>query len=236
MTFSILVCDDLKEERVNLIRMLRAYEQKHDLELEIETASDGSELISLWQPNRWDIIFLDIYMPQLNGVEAARKLREVDSQCEIVFVTTSRNHGMVGYELHALDYLTKPYSQQDVNGAMDWFVRKHAEKHRELTVRTFEGKEQLDLRDIRFIESKGHTCMIHLPDRIATVRRSIDELTAELDASFFRCHKSFLLNLAHAAKLEKNRFVTDSGESVPISASKLSESKSAFLAWRSEMK
>ena len=236
MTISILVCDDLPEERANLIRMLRTYEQSHDVELEPETASDGSELISMWRPNRWDIIFLDIYMPQLNGVEAARRLRKADNRCEIVFVTTSRDHGMDGYELHALDYLTKPYTQQDVDGAMDWFLRKHAEKHRELTVRTFEGKEQLDFKDIRFIESRGHTCDIHMPGRTVSVRRSIDELAAELDTAFFRCHKSFLINLAHTAELDRNRFVMDDGESVPISAAKLRESKSVFLAWRTGMK
>ena len=236
MTISILVCDDLTEERANLMRMLRAYEHSHDVELELENASDGSELISKWRPNRWDLIFLDIYMPQLNGIEAGRQLRKVDTRCEIVFVTTSRDHGMEGYELHALDYLTKPYTQQDVDGAMDWFIRKQSEKHRELTVRTFEGKEQIDHKDIRFIESRGHTCDIHLPGRTVSVRRSIDELSSELDSSFFRCHKSFLLNLAHAKELGKNCFIMDDGGSVPISASKLSESRSALLAWRVEMR
>ncbi len=236
MTISILVCDDLPEERANLIGMLRTYEQSHDVELELETASDGSELISMWRPNRWSIIFLDIYMPQLNGIEAARRLRKTDTRCEIVFVTTSRDHGMEGYELHALDYLTKPYTQQDVDGAMDWFLRKQTEKPRNLTVRTLDGKEQLDLRDIRFIESRGHNCDIHMPGRIVSVRRTIDELSAELDAAFFRCHKSFLLNLAHVKELAKNSFLMDDGESVPISAAKLRESRSVFLAWRTGMK
>ena len=236
MTISILVCDDLPEERANLIEMLRAYEKEHDVEMELETASNGAELISLWRPHRWNIIFLDIYMPQLNGIEAARRLRSVDAQCEIVFVTTSRSHGMEGYELRALDYLTKPYSQQDVDGAMDWFLRKHAEKHGELTVRTAEGKEMLRLSDVSFIESRGHTCSIHLPERTVSVRRSIDELCSELDTAFFRCHKSFILNFAHVAKLGEKCFLMDDGESVPISASNLSKSKTAYLAWRSEMK
>lgn len=235
MTISILVCDDLPEERANLIRMLRAYEKTHDVELELETASDGSELISKWQSGRWKIIFLDIYMPQLNGIEAARWLRKVDTRCEIVFVTTSRKHGMEGYELKAMDYLTKPYSQQDVDSAMDWYLRKQSEKRRELTVRTADGNEDLQLKDICFIESRGHTCDIHIGGRIVCVRRSIDELSAELGSSFFRSHKSFLLNIAHASGIDGNRFIMDSGDSVPISAAKLSESKSTLLTWRVEM-
>ena len=234
MIISILVCDDLPEERANLIRKLRAYEQTHDAELEIETASDGAELIAKWQPGRWEIIFLDIYMPHLNGIEAARQLRKVDARCEIVFVTTSREHGMEGYALKAMDYLTKPYSQQDVDGAMDWYLKKQAEKRRELSVRTAEGNEDLSVGDICYIESRGHTCDIHLNGRTVCVRRSIDELSAELNDAFFRCHKSFLVNLAHTAGIDGNRFLLDSGDSVPISAAKLSESKKTLLQWKVE--
>jgi CheY-like chemotaxis protein len=74
MTISILVCDDLPEERMNLVRMLRHYEQEKGLELRLETAADGSELLAMWKPDRWDLIYLDIFMPQVDGIEAARKL------------------------------------------------------------------------------------------------------------------------------------------------------------------
>ena len=232
MTISILICDDLPEERANLSRMLRAYESAHGPELDLETAADGSEMLALWKPNRWDLIFLDIYMPQIDGVEAARRLRKVDSRCEIVFATTSREHGMEGYELHAMDYLTKPFAQQDVDSVMDWFLQQRDEKHRELLVRTQEGEETVRAQEIRYIESRGHTCVIHTPDRRISVRGSIDELAADLDSAFFRCHKSFLLNFAHVAEIENNAFRMDSGESVPISAANLSRSKTALLAWK----
>ena len=115
MTISILICDDLPEARATLHRYLRSYEQSHNVELDLETAADGAELLAMWRPGRWDMIFLDIFMPLIDGVEAARRLRKVDDKCEIVFATTSREHGMEGYELHAMDYLTKPIAQQDVD-------------------------------------------------------------------------------------------------------------------------
>ena len=233
MTISVLICDDLPEERRNLSRMLRHYEEeKGDIELRLEAASDGSELLSLWKPERWDIIFLDIYMPQLNGVEAARRLRKVDDRCEIVFATTSRDHGMEGYELRALDYLTKPFTQQDVDAVMDWFFKKLAERPRELAVRTSSGEETVRTQDVRYIESRGHTCVIHTGDRELVVRRGIDELAAGLDASFFRCHKSFLVNLALVSGVDQRAFRLTDGTYVPISAANLSRSKSALLAFK----
>ncbi|MBR3555726.1 MAG: response regulator transcription factor [Oscillospiraceae bacterium] len=236
MTISILVCDDLPEERMNLVRMLRHYEQEKGLELRLETAADGSELLAMWKPDRWDLIYLDIFMPQVDGIEAARKLRKVDDICEIVFATTSRRHGMEGYEIHALDYLTKPFAQSDVDSVMDWFMQQRAEKCHALTVRTAEGEESIRAKDILYIESRGHSCVIHAREQEISVRGSIDELAAGLDAaSFFRCHKSFLLNFAHVAEIEQRVFRLDSGETVPISAANLTSSKSALMVWRTQL-
>ena len=235
MTISILVCDDLAEERLNLLRMLRHYEQEKDLEFRLETAADGSELLALWKPDRWELIFLDIFMPQVDGIAAARRLRKVDDNCEIVFATTSRRHGMDGYEIHALDYITKPFTQEDVDSVMDWFLRKRAEKRRELQVRTQLGEETVRAQDILYIESRGHSCVIHSLEQEFSVRGSIDELAAGLDEDFFRCHKSFLLNFAHVVELRDRVFRLDSGESVPISAANLSRSKTAIMAWKAGM-
>ncbi len=236
MKISVLICDDLPEERVRLSRMLRHYEQEKGLELVLETASDGSEFLDRWKPGRWDIVFLDIYMPQVNGVEAARELRKQDEHCEIVFVTASQDHGMEGYELRAMDYLTKPYIQADVDSAMEWFLQTRAEERRELHVRTQTGEERrIRAQEIRYIESRGHSCVIHTRDGEVSVHRSIDDLAAGLDSAFFRCHKSFLLNLAHVARVEQRAFRLDNGEEVPISAANLAKSKSALLAWKTGM-
>ena len=235
MTISILLCDDLLEERRNLSQMLRHYEAAGSVELNLETAADGTELLALWKPGRWDIIFLDIYMPQLNGIDTARQLRKLDDNCEIVFATTSREHGMEGYELHAMDYLTKPFTQQDVDGVMDWFLQKRSEQGRELQIRTQSSEESIPAQSILYIESRGHACLIHALGQDISVRRGIDELAAELNSAFFRCHKSFLLNLSHAVGIEQRAFLMDDGSTVPISASNLTRSKTALLTWKTGM-
>ncbi len=218
-----------------MTQMLRNCEISRDLEFRIETASDGAEMLALWKPGRWDIIFLDIYMPEMNGIEAARRLRKVDKSCEIVLATTSREHGVEGYELRALDYLTKPFTQQEVDGAMDWFLQQRAEKLQEMTFRTQWGEQAIRTQDIRYVESRGHSCIVHTEGEEYSVRGSIDELSADLGgASFFRCHQSFLLNFAHVSGIGKRAFLMDDGERVPISAANVSRSKAALLKWNAE--
>jgi DNA-binding LytR/AlgR family response regulator len=115
---------------------------------------------------------------------------------------------------------------------MDWFLQNRAEKRSELIVRTSLGEETISVRDIRYIESRGHSCDIHLPQRTLSVRRSIDEMAELLDTAFYRCHKSFLLNFAHVAELEKNLFRMDDGSCVPISSARLSGCRTAYLTWK----
>ena len=233
MSISVMICDDLPEERGNLIRMLRHYEQEKDIELDLETAADGTELLSLWKPDRWDLVLLDIFMPQLNGIDTARRLREVDRKCEIVFATTSREHGVEGYELHALDYLTKPISQQDVDGMMDWFLRKRAEQRRELTVRTPLGEETVPVGEIRYIESRGHSCDIHLPQRVVSVRRSIDELETLLPLPpFVRCHRSYIVRLDAVERMSYTAAALRGGESLPLGRKYVKALRASLEAWQ----
>ncbi|MBQ9459390.1 MAG: response regulator transcription factor [Oscillospiraceae bacterium] len=232
MVISALVCDDLPEERSSLLQMLRVYESCHDVELALETAASGTELLSMWRPGRWSIIFLDVYMPEMDGIEAARRLRAVDGDCALVLATTSQDHGIAAYELHALDYLTKPFSQQDVDNAMDWFLKQRTKQGLELDIRTQDGERTIRADEIRYIESRGHRCVIHIAAEDVSVRGSIDELSADIsDAGFFRCHQSFLINFAHVSQVEKRAFLTDGGERIPISAANLAQSKAALLEW-----
>ena len=237
MTIPILVCDDLPEARSNLIAMLRRYESAHDAALEIETAADGTELLRKWCPGRWALIFLDIYMPEMDGIEAARRLRRVDADCELIFATTSREHGMEGFELRAMDYLTKPFSQRDVECAMDWFLSQHPElrapeRQHELSIRSQWDEQTIPVEEIRYIESRGHRCVIPTGGREASVRKSMDDMLAMLGSdSFFRCHQSFLINFAHVRSVGKQAFVMDGGDSVPISAANRVASRTALSDW-----
>ena len=232
MELSVIICDDLAEERSQLCRFVQAYGQVRGYRLRMEEAAGGVELLSRWRRDRWDLVLLDIYMPGLTGVETARRLRMLDESCEIAFITTSEVHGLVGYDLGVLDYLVKPVNRETIFDMLDWCVHKRWESLRTLKIRSEWEEMEVRLQDVCFIEIQRHTAYIHLQGKTIGTRRGMAELEEEIDSpSFLRCHRSFLVNLAHVATIHKNDFVMENGQRVPISAAKAQLCRQKLLEW-----
>lgn len=230
MELSVIVCDDLPEERSSVRRLVQAYCRERGYTARLEESASGSELLSRWQPGRWDLAVLDIFMPGLTGVETARRLRQVDHICELVFLTTSRDHGLAGFELKILDYLVKPVDQETMFDMLDWCVRQQWERLRTLTIRSEREEMEVRLQDIRCIEVQRHTACITLGKKVVCTRRGISELEKEIGSPrFLRCHRSFLVNLDHVKLLQKSGFLMDNGQIIPISAAKAAVCRQALM-------
>ena len=232
MKVSIAVCDDLEEERLQLIRMMQNYGRRHSVEFAMETFSGGAALLDAYRSGRWDFVLLDIYMPGQDGIEVARRLREQDSECILIFVTTSLEHGMVSYELQAADYLVKPVAQKDVDAAFDWCLREKQDMFRTIAVRSEWDEIEILLRNIQYIEIKRHTAYIHTTERIIQTSRGMNALEAEINnPDFLRCHRSFLVNMRHIRRIEKRDFVMENGDLVPIGSSDAAATRQKFMDW-----
>lgn len=231
MPLSVLVCDDLEEDRVNLARMVDHFAAQRELSISIEPLPSGAAVKALWRPRRWDIAFLDIYMPNLSGVEVAQWLRERDRSCALIFSTTSTDHGPAGYDLGVSDYLVKPFSQADVDSALDWINRLWAKNLRTLSVQVNWEHQEIRFRDIKYIEIQGKISNIHTTSGVISTRRGMDALAGELegDKRFFRCHRSYLVNLDFVTRIQGHDFIMDTGERLPIGISNLTAAKWALV-------
>lgn len=224
---SVLVCDDVEKDRVMLGQMVERYGQRCNVDIKVELLPNGIAVQRLWQPRRWDVAFLDIYMPELTGDKLARWLWERDRDCALIFATTSELHGMTGFELGVADYLVKPIAQADVDEAMGWVLRTRAWNLRTLPVHTDWEQTEIRLRDIRFLEVRHNTTWLHAGGSAIPVRRGLDSVAAEIgpEEHLFRCHRSFLVNLAYVDRIEGQDFLLDGGERVPISGSRLAQAR-----------
>ena len=236
MRLSVMICEDLEEERMALARMVRTVCRSRGIDLELELSSSGEELLDRFRFRRWDILFLDIYMNKISGIQAAKVIRGQDQTCALIFATTSREHGLLSYELQVTDYLLKPFTQADVEGTMDWLLLEREEQFQTITIRSEWQEEQILVRDIRYIEAIRHSAELHLTDdRVKRTRKGLQELENELgEGSFLRCHRSFLVNLDHVAAIDQGDFRMKNGDRVPISAKRAVEVKHAFFDWSLE--
>lgn len=229
----IAVCDDLEEERRSLARMIHSYAQRTNRTVRFRFYSSGEELLASGQQvAACRILFLDIYMPGLSGVEAARRLRTAGCGTAIVFATTSLDHGLESFDVWAADYLTKPFRQEDIDRALDWCLEHLPEPMQVLPVYTEGETQELPLASVCYLEVYGHHTHIHTLQRIVVVRRSLDDLEAAIDSpDFLRCHRSFLINMNHVQGLEGSDFRMSDRALIPISIANQRQIRGAFIDW-----
>ena len=225
----VAICDDLEDERRALAQMVRGYARRRGRTVRFRFFASGDELLASSQQLRTcQILFLDIYMPGLSGVETARRLRDA----AIVFATTSIDHGLDSFDVWAADYLTKPFREEEIDRALDWCLEHLPEPMRVLSV-YFEGETQeFPLSSIRYLEVFGHRTHIHTLQKIVVVRRGLDDLETAIDSpDFLRCHRSFLVNMNHVMGLEGSNFRMSDKALVPISIAHQQRVRSAFIDW-----
>lgn len=231
--FSIAVCDDLESERIALARMVQSYARRQGLSVQLRLFSSGESLLSaLQEPAPIHLLFLDIYMPGLSGVETARRIRASGSEVSIIFATTSQDHGLDSFQVQASDYLVKPFQEKDVFSCLDWFFSHIPEPLRPLAVYSEGEWQKLPLSSILYIDVYDHQSRIHSTRGLIVARRGLDDLESAIDSrDFLRCHRSFLVNLNHVESIEGNDFRMDDQSLVPISSANAARIRGQFIDW-----
>lgn len=233
--FVIAICDDLEGERISLARMVQAYSRSHGISVQLRLFSSGESLLAAmqgWEPGSIQLIFLDIYMPGLSGVETARRIRAIDSHVVLIFATTSQDHGMDSFEVRASDYLVKPFQEENVAASLDWFFSHIPEPLRLLSVYSEGEWQKIALSSILYVDVYGHQARVHTLRGELVTRRGLDELETAIDSrDFLRCHRSFLVNLNHVERIEGSDFRMDDQSLVPISSANLAQVRRQFIDW-----
>jgi len=232
MDLSIAICEDLPDERSYLARMVESFFRERQETCQLSIFSSGEELLSLFRAGRFHILFLDIYMPGLSGMDTARTVRKADRDCSIIFATTSHDHGLDSFEVQASDYLVKPFRREDVYEALDWCVGRHTQSRRYLQVLSEWEQIDIPLQSLVYIEIQGHQAYLHTRDQVISTRRSLDDLENTIHSSdFIRCHRSFLVNMDYITGIQGKDLCLEDDTRVPIGPSNAAQVKRAFSDW-----
>jgi DNA-binding LytR/AlgR family response regulator len=173
--------------------------------------------------SQYNVIFLDIQMPDMNGMKVARKIREKDENVLIVFVTNMAQYAAESYEVHAYDFILKPvlYGNFFMKFRRILKALEHTLGDACITLATRYEKKRVRVSDITYVEICNHDLIFYLSDgEIRITGKTMNEIETELAAyHFVRCSSSFLVNLKYASALH-GEYVTVGGNELHISRSK----------------
>ena len=216
----IAICDDNSLALDRIVRLLESYRTEKNAPISWRTFLSASELISAMHTEEYGLLLMDILMPGVSGMEAARAIRTFDSDVKIVFLTSSPDYAVEGYAVKAMDYLLKPVNRERFFALMDRLVAEEYKRSESIHIKTTAGAAKLLLSALSYVEVKDKLLYFHMDDgSVRTSRASLAEYEPNLlsRGNFLKVHRSYIVNLRHVAELTADSLITFGGETVPIS-------------------
>lgn len=230
-----VILEDNASERTRLENYLHLFEQEHGIEpFYIRSYERAIPLVEEYRCDA-DVLLLDIQVSDMLGMEAARRIRQVDTDVIIIFVTNLVQYAIEGYSVQAIDYILKPVAYQAFSAKLERVLRvlSHREDAPSLVLRTRGGQMRLSPSRLVYIEVLNHDLHFHTAD--GTVHNqwgSLSKIEQQLDGRYFvRCHSSYLVNLKYVQGVQGDRVLVE-GEEIPLSKTKRKEFLRALAQYR----
>lgn len=194
---TVIICDDDKNTRNQIYNYLEEFEMGNQCRFDIKTFSTGQEMMESSSIEECELLFLDIEMGALNGIEVSHILREQQGRDElqIIFVSAYDRYMKEMFEVRPFNYLSKPFTAEKFNITLERFLRLHKKSSEFFTFKIGRALYRLPYGEILYFESSKRKIIIHTKDETMDFYGKLDELEKELkENSFFRIHQSYLVN------------------------------------------
>lgn len=226
---SIAVCDDEIIECARMAEKIRGTLEEMKVPCFLRQFNSGEELLQSGES--FDIVFLDIMMDGLDGMNTAKRIRQQGSCGILVFISSSREYVFDAYEVEAFWYLVKPVEAKKLKSVLQRAVLKtKAASSDFILVNRERQKQKIFLQDILYFEIRGRLIDIHKTEGVSDYYGKIGILEEELKGKgFFRCHKSYLIHLKYVKGYNRQDIILDNGEKIPVSKRRYEEFCKALL-------
>ena len=197
-----------------------------------ETFDNADALLNAHKIFPFDIIFLDIVMPMINGIETAREIRRHDKKTQIIFLTSSSEYAVESYTVKANNYLLKPVTEETLFACLNDILSEISLRPQTLTVKGLHSMQKIALDEIMYVEAQNKRILFTLAN--GTTFQSTEPLhtyqdTLSLNDGFFKCHRSYIVNINHIDTYTSKEIKMHSGYYIPISRNCQKAFESAYF-------
>lgn len=232
---NIAIVEDDKKYQETLNEFLTRYKEEKKEEFQVDIFSNALNFLD--EKKFYNIIFLDIEMPFMNGIDAAKKIRETNKSSTIIFITNMAKYAVKGYEVDAMDFLIKPVEYFNLCLKLDKAMRIQKEDStHNILINNASGFMKINISKILYVESSLHYVIYHLEDDEVKVRDSMKNVEENLAIFHFaKCNNSFLVNLEKIDKIQSDD-VYIGKDLIKISRSKKKEFLDALAKYYGDFK
>ncbi|XTR37837.1 LytR/AlgR family response regulator transcription factor [Paraclostridium tenue] len=228
----IVLCEDQIQHQKTIEKFLQEILGENNIEYNLRIYKSGEELLNNY-PKNVDIFILDIQMEKINGMDVARKIREIDkNKPEIIFTTSLVEYIQEGYEVRAYRYLLKPIKYEELKkhilSCIDEVINK---KDKFILIENKNETYKIKIEEITYIEIQRKDMSIHTESKVYKTKMTMDKIEKELkNYNFYRCHKSFLVNIDYVENIKQYVAILDNKEEVLVSRHRFKDFKHKFLS------
>lgn len=219
----IAVVDDEKTIREHICALIEDQQPGS----RIEAYPTGEELLA--SGKRFDIVFLDIQMDGMNGIEAARSLRERQEDTVLIFITGIKEYVFDALDLYAFQYLLKPIDEDKFAEVLERAVREVGRKKERCVLFIKSRNLTLDQSEILYIESRAKKVEIHTVRQTIEIYAAMDELEGQLGEEFYRCHRAYIVNMDCITEYDSESITLTNGDRVYLTKKKYGEFVKAYM-------
>lgn len=212
----IAVCDDVCQVCEALRQQIAVFCAKNGVSVQIHCYEDPVALYH--ETTRFDLVYLDIQMPCLDGMTLAKHIRSQNPDCILVFITVLKEYSLEAFAVEAMDYICKPVDPARLEHSLTRALGQ-IQKQNEMSifVQTAHWCKVIKLHEIYYCEVINRKIYLHTREGVLEYYGKLKEIEQQLDARFFKCHRSYLVNLDYLKAYEDGQITLEQGEQIPVS-------------------
>lgn len=218
MKYKIGICDDDAAQRTYLATIVADWAKKERCLTEVKQYSDAKAFLFEYSEEKdFDILLLDIEMPQISGIQLAKTVRRDNTAVQIVFITGYYEYFSDGFDVSALHYLVKPVDAGKLLAVLDKAAANLSYRQRSVLVSTPDAEVKLPLEDIIYVEAENVYVVVHTVRATYRTRSTLSKFAEQLDETFFKVHRSYVAALKYIVKITRGSITMINGDQLPVS-------------------